>query len=63
MLVVAGQRLKERGEDEKAAAQWKIALKVIDAFGEDFVEDKWFWATVDVYMGEKRDEVIGLLEG
>ena len=40
MLIVAGKRLKEIGEIEKANSQFRIALKVMDAFEEDFVENK-----------------------
>lgn len=61
MLIVAGKHLKENGETEKAISQFKIALKVMDAFAEDFVEDKWFSATVYEYTTEQRKEVEELL--
>ena len=57
MLIVTGKRLKERGEDEKACTQFKIAQKIIDAFSEDFLEKKWFWATIYDYTSEQRAEI------
>ncbi|MBR6776687.1 MAG: hypothetical protein IKM27_02950 [Clostridia bacterium] len=61
MLIIAGKRLKEKGETEKANSQFKIAQKVIDAFAEDFVEEKWFKATVYEYTSEQRKEIEELL--
>jgi transcriptional regulator with XRE-family HTH domain len=61
MLIVAGKYLKERGEQEKAATQFRIALKVMDAFAEDFVEETWFKATVYEYTAEQRREIETLL--
>ena len=61
MLIVTGKRLKERGEAEKAASQFRIAQKVMDAFREDFVEDKWFKATVFDYTADQRKEIERLL--
>ena len=61
MLIVTGKHLKERGETEKAAAQFRIAQKIMDAFKEDFVEDKWFNATVYDYTANQRKEVERLL--
>ena len=61
MLIVAGKRLKERGEAEKAASQFRIAQKVMDAFREDFVEEKWFKATVYDYTTDQRTEIEQLL--
>jgi len=61
MLIVAGKRLKEMGELEKANSQFRIALKVMDAFQEDFIEDKWFKATVYEYANEQRKEIEALL--
>lgn len=62
MLIVVGKRLKEKGEIEKANAQFRIALKVMDAFEEDFVESKWFNATV-YECKEQRKEIEALLAG
>ena len=62
MLIVVGKRLKEMGEREKADAQFKIALKIIDAFEGDFVEEKWFNATVYEYTNAQRKEIELLLE-
>ena len=61
MLIVTGKHLKENGELEKANSQFRIALKVMDAFEEDFVETKWFKATVYEYTNEQRKEVELLL--
>ncbi|MBQ8431594.1 MAG: helix-turn-helix transcriptional regulator [Clostridia bacterium] len=61
MLIIIGKHLKENGEPEKAASQFRIAQKVIDAFAEDFVETKWFKATVYEYTGEQRKEIAQLL--
>ena len=61
MLIVVGKRLKEIGEIEKANAQFRIALKVMDAFEEDFVETKWFKATVYEYTNEQRKEIETLI--
>ena len=61
MLIVTGKRLKENGDFEKANSQFRIALKVMDAFKEDFVENKWFKATVYEYTNEQRKEIETLL--
>ena len=61
MLIIAGKRLKEKGESEKANSQFRIAQKVMDAFAEDFVEDRWFKATVYEYTAEQRKETEALL--
>ena len=61
MLIVVGKRLKERGEAEKAASQFRIARKIMDAFREDFVEEKWFKATVYDYTTDQRTEIEQLL--
>ena len=61
MLIVTGKRLKEKGENEKANLQFRIALKVMNAFAEDFIEDRWFRATVYEYTKEQRKEVEALL--
>ena len=61
MLIVVGKRLKENGELEKANSQFRIALKVMDAFEEDFIENKWFKATVYEYTNEQRKEIETLL--
>ena len=53
--------MRENGETEKANSQFRIALKVMDAFEEDFIEDRWFKATVYEYTNEQRKEVELLL--
>ena len=61
MLMITGKHLKENGEIEKAHSQFRIALKVIDAFKEDFVESKFFKTTVYTYANEQRKEIEALL--
>jgi transcriptional regulator with XRE-family HTH domain len=61
MLIITGTRLKEIGETEKANSQFRIAKKVMDAFSEDFIEDKWFKATIYEYTGDRRKEIEILL--
>ena len=61
MLIIAGKRLRENGESEKADSQFRIALKVIDAFKEDFIESKWFKATLYEYTKEQQKEIEALL--
>ena len=62
MLIVAGNRLKEQGETKKAVSQFQIALKIMDAFQEDFVEDKWFDTTIYETTMEQRKEIEMLLK-
>lgn len=59
MLLIVGKYLKDNGETAKATAQFKIALKVMDAFEEDCVENRWFKSTI--YDLQQRDEIEGLL--
>ena len=61
MLIITGTRLKEIGETEKANSQFRIAKKVMDAFSEDFIEDKWFKATIYEYTSDRRKEIEILL--
>ncbi|MBP3572512.1 MAG: helix-turn-helix transcriptional regulator [Clostridia bacterium] len=61
MLIITGKHLLAQGEREKALSQLRIAQKVMDAFAEDFVETKWFKATVYEYTGEQRQEIERLL--
>ena len=61
MLIIAGKHLMEQGEGEKAASQFRIAHKISEAFAEDFVETKWFKATVYEYTREQRQEIERLL--
>ena len=61
MLMIAGKHLKETGEIEKGNSQFRIALKIMDAFAEDFVESKWFKATVYEYTKEQREKIEALL--
>ena len=61
MLMIAGKRLKENGEEEKAALQFKIAQRVMDAFKDDFVEEKYFKGTVYDFTMKQRKEVEKLM--
>ena len=61
MLIVTGKYLREKGETEKANSQFRIAKKVLDAFADDFIEDRWFWATVYEYTEDQRKEIEQLL--
>ena len=61
MLIITGKHLMAQGEREKALSQLRIAQKVSEAFAEDFVETKWFKATVYEYTGEQRQEIERLL--
>ncbi len=61
MLIIAGKHLKDNGENEKADSQFRIALKIIDAFKEDFVETKYFKSTIYEYTQEQRKELGALL--
>ena len=61
MLIIIGKHLMEKDEKEKALSQFKIAQKVIDAFKDDFIEDKWFKATVYTYALEQRKEIEKLI--
>ena len=62
MLIITGKHLLAQGEREKALSQFRIAQKIMDAFAEDFVETKWFKATVYEYTVEQRKEIESLLQ-
>ena len=59
VLIIAGKYLRDNGEIEKADTQFRIAQKVIDAFADDFIEDRWFRESV--YTAEQRKEIEQLL--
>ena len=61
MLMIAGKYLNNRGENEKASSQFRIAKKIMDAFSEDFVERKWFNSTVYEGTSDRRAEIEKLL--
>ena len=61
MLIITAKHLMAQGEREKALSQLRIAQKVMDAFAEDFVETKWFKATVYEYTQAQRQEIERLL--
>lgn len=61
MLIIAGKYLKKLGENEKAISQFRIAKKIMDAFSEDFVENKWFNSTIYECTSDTRCEVEKLL--
>ncbi len=57
MLIIAGKRLFEMGDSEKAKTQFEIAEKVIEAFSNDFLETKFFDSTVYDSLSEQRREI------
>ncbi len=59
MLLLVGKYLKDNGDTSKATVQFEIALKVMDAFEEDFVEKRWFKSII--YDLQQREEIEGLL--
>ena len=61
MLIIIGKHLKQNGETEKANVQFKIALKIIDAFEEDFLETKCFKSTIFESTIEQRKKIEKLL--
>ena len=61
MLIIAAKHLRKIGETAKADSQFRIALKIIDAFEEDFIESKYFKSTLYGYSIEKRKEIESLL--
>lgn len=61
MLLIVGKYLAEQGEPEKAASQFRIAQKVIDAFADDFLEAKWFRSTLYDRTEGQRKEIKRLL--
>ena len=61
MLLIIGKRLAEIGEKEKAMTQFRIAVKVIDAFRDDFLEKSLFDATLYECLLEKKAELDTLL--
>lgn len=61
MMIITGKYWKGKGETEKADSQFRIALKIIDAFAEDFLETKWFKSTIYEYTSEQRKEIEQLL--
>lgn len=61
MLIITGKHLLAQGEQEKALSQLRIAQRIMNAFAEDFVETKWFKATVYEYTQAQRQEIESLL--
>ena len=62
MLIITGRYLLMQGEREKGLSQLRIAKAVSEAFAEDFVESKWFKATVYEYTAAQRAEIEKLLQ-
>ncbi len=62
MLIVIAKRLDENGEKEKAALQLNIAKRIIEAFKDDYIDDKWFKSTIYEYTSKQREEIEKLLE-
>ena len=61
MLIATGAYLKANGETEKANSQFEIAQKIMDAFSEDFLEDRWFTGTLFNPACEQREKIRKLL--
>ena len=61
MLIITGKCLKENGDVEKAITQFKIAQKIINAFADDFVENKWFHSTAYDYTKTQQEEIEQLM--
>ena len=61
MLIIVGKHLKESGENEKAKTQLEIALQIINAFRNDFVETRYFHATIYEYAVEQLAQIKQLL--
>ena len=61
MLIIIGKHLLKKGENKKAKSQLKIAQKIIDAFADDFLQNKWFHATIYEYTREQQTEIERLL--
>lgn len=61
MLIATGAYLKANGETEKAHSQLEIAQKIMDAFSEDFLEDRWFTSTLFAPACEQREKIRKLL--
>lgn len=62
MLIISGKRLNDMGEAEKAKSQFKIAIKIADAFDDDFLEEKWFCKTIRECVDKERAEAERLLK-
>lgn len=52
---------RTRGDTKKANLQMFIAKKVIDAFSDDYLEDKLFHATIYDYLQNKQKEIENML--
>lgn len=61
MLLIVGKYLAEKGDTERAASQFRIAQRVIDAFKDDFLEAKWFQSTFYDRTEGQREEIKRLL--
>ena len=62
MLIILAKYHQERGEKEKAISQLKIAQKVRGAFEGDYLEEKYFRATVFDYTIEQSNEIESMLQ-
>jgi hypothetical protein len=61
MLIATGAYLKANGGAEKAHSQFEIAQKIMDAFSEDFLEDRWFTGAPFGPACEQREKIQKLL--
>lgn len=63
MLIIVARHLQNKGETQQAKIQLEIALKVIDAFQADYVEQKLFKSTVFEYMEEQKTIIENMSRG
>ena len=61
MPIILAKHHKERGEVDKAISQLTIAQKVREAFKDDYLEEKYFWATVYDYTTAQCEEIETML--
>ncbi|MBQ7338000.1 MAG: helix-turn-helix domain-containing protein [Clostridia bacterium] len=61
MLMILGKHWLERGERDRAAVQFRIAQRVIDAFEGDELEPSLFKGTVCESLSDRRAELAALL--
>lgn len=62
MLIILAKHHQNCGEKEKAVSQLKIAQRVREAFKDDYLEEKYFWATVYEYTPGQREEIEAMLK-
>lgn len=63
MLIIIGKHLRNNGEEEKAISQFKIGKAILDAFSDDFLEEKYFATRIYESTTDERREIDALLKG